>query len=331
MRLTALVASCILSLVFRSAISLGQDAPAPAAQPAEKPAAAKKPVYDEKADAKQQIDSALARAKRNNQRVLIQWGANWCTWCIALDQLGKANSEVSRELLYEYQVIKIDIGKWDKNIDLAKSFGADFKSSGVPYLTILDAHGNVLANQETASVELAAKEGEKPQIAHDPAKVIALLKKYRAAPLHADDVYAKGLADAESSGRTAFVHFGAPWCPWCHVLEDWMNRPEIAAILAKDFVDVRIDVDRMPGGKEILSRLGAGANVGIPWFAIVNSDGHVLINSEGPEGNVGCPAAPAEIEHFRTMLTTAQKNITSEEIELLLKSVAQAAGSPTGH
>ena len=39
---------------------------------------AKKPVYDEKADAKAQIETALSAAKRENRRVLIQWVRNWC-------------------------------------------------------------------------------------------------------------------------------------------------------------------------------------------------------------------------------------------------------------
>ena len=48
----------------------------------DEPKPAKKPLYDESADAKQQIAAALAKAKRENRRVLIQWGGNWCSWCI---------------------------------------------------------------------------------------------------------------------------------------------------------------------------------------------------------------------------------------------------------
>jgi hypothetical protein len=51
---------------------------ASAAEPKEPDA--KKPLYDEKADAKAQIEDALKTAKRDNRRVLIQWGAN-CAGC----------------------------------------------------------------------------------------------------------------------------------------------------------------------------------------------------------------------------------------------------------
>src|SRR5258708_17180935 len=38
-------------------------------------------IYDESADANRQIADAVAQAKRENKRVLLQFGANWCGWC----------------------------------------------------------------------------------------------------------------------------------------------------------------------------------------------------------------------------------------------------------
>ena len=37
----------------------------------------REPIFDEKAEGKEQIAAALARAKAENRRVLIEWGANW--------------------------------------------------------------------------------------------------------------------------------------------------------------------------------------------------------------------------------------------------------------
>lgn len=290
-----------------------------------------KPVYDEKADAKKQIADALAVAKRENQRVLIQWGGNWCTWCIALHHLYETDRAVSNKLMYEYQVVYVDIGKSDKNMDLAKAYGADLQKSGVPFLTVLDAEGKALANQETESLEATAVEGQEKKVAHDPKKVMDFLTKNQAAYWKAEDVYAKGLAEANSSGRTAFVHFGAPWCPWCHVLEDWMNKPETAALLAKDFVDVKIDVDRMTGGKELLTRMGGKEDDGIPWFVFVSADGKVMSTSTGPKGNTGCPASADEVAHFKEMLMNAAKKLTPAEIETLTTTVAEAAKKAAGH
>jgi thioredoxin-related protein len=109
----------------------------------------KKTVYNENADAKADIESALAAAKKENRRVLIQWGGNWCGWCILLHDCFKSDRDLAKTLKYEYDVVFVDIGKMEKNLELAEKYKAEFKNSGVPYLTVLDADGKVLANQQT--------------------------------------------------------------------------------------------------------------------------------------------------------------------------------------
>ena len=46
------------------------------------------------------------------------------------------------------------------------------------------------------------------------------------------------------------------------------------------------------GKERRLRRAGeeaGGVDGGIPWFAVVDADGKVLANSEGPKGNIGYP------------------------------------------
>ena len=282
------------------------------------PKPADKPVYDEAADAKQVVAAAVAKAKRENQRVLIQWGANWCGWCKWLAGTMKTDRDVSHKLLYEYVVVHVDVGHFDKNMDLAKSLGAEFKA--IPYLTVLDGDGKALVQQNTEPFEV--NEGEKH--GHDPAKLLAFLTTYQPAPLVAKDVLADAMATAAKAHKRVFLHFGAPWCGWCHRLEDWMARPEIAALLAKDFVDVKIDNDRMTGAKEIYDAQLAGAGVkatGIPWFVFLDETGKLLANSDGPKGNVGFPYQPEEVAHFGTMLQQARHNLSDDDITALLDSL----------
>ena len=62
------------------------------------------------------------------------------------------DAAIAKKLQYEYDVVRVDIGKWDKHIDLAAGYGADLKKGGVPYLTILDAEGKLVANVETSLI-----------------------------------------------------------------------------------------------------------------------------------------------------------------------------------
>lgn len=284
-------------------------------------------VYDESADAKAQIEAALARAKKENRRVLVQWGGNWCPWCIVLHDLFKSNKAIAKTLQYEYDVVYVDAGKpAGKNVDLAKTYGADLAANGYPFLTILDADGKPLANQETAALEVKDESGKSAGVkaGHDPAMVLKFLEAHKAAPQLASDLVAPAVAEARSTGKLVFLHFGAPWCIWCHRLEDWMARPDVAPVLAKAFVDLKIDQDRTTGGKELLAQYSKGKNGGIPWFVFLSGEGATVIDSTGPKGNVGFPAAPDEIEHFGAMLRKTGK-LSEGEVEGLLASLKAAS------
>jgi len=135
----------VVSLASLSIAASAQEPPKPAiplappkqagapAAPADAAKAKRPKVYDEEADAKQQIAAALAKAKRENQRVLIQWGGNWCPWCLLLHATMTGDAQLRKELSYEYQLIHVDAGSGgDKNVDLASSYGADLKSLATP-------------------------------------------------------------------------------------------------------------------------------------------------------------------------------------------------------
>ncbi|TAH35564.1 MAG: thioredoxin family protein [Planctomycetota bacterium] len=159
-------------------------------------------VYDTKADARADIAAALAKAGEENQRVLIQWGGNWCGWCVKLNDILTKDQDLGHELLYEYQVVHVDVGQFDKNLDLAAQYGARIQD-GVPFLTVLGADGKVLANQETGGFEVDGR--------HDPKKLLEFLKGYRAAPWKAEELLQNALARAAKEEKQVLLMFGAPW------------------------------------------------------------------------------------------------------------------------
>jgi uncharacterized protein YyaL (SSP411 family) len=100
-----------------------------------------------------------------------------------------------------------------------------------------------------------------------------------------------------------------------------MALTDVAPVLAKDFVTLKLDTDRMPGAKDVLQRY-QGKPGGVPWFVFVGPDGQGIITSDDPaKGNVGFPAQDSEIAHFKVMLQKVATNITSDEIDALCRSL----------
>ncbi len=307
--------------------------PAEVIQPVEprpeevRPARAEKPpIYDEKADARVQIAAALKSAAKENRRVLIQWGGNWCGWCHLLHEKFQKDPALARELMYEYDVVLVDAGRNGKNLDLAQQYKADAEAKGYPYLTILDATGKVLANEETGQFETKSGPGEpdaKP--GHDAAKVLKFLKSHEAKPLAADMVLKKARDAAKGTDRKVFVHFGAPWCGWCKRLDAWLAREDVSTLFGKDFVEVKIDQDRMTNAKEVFATYKKNYDkTGIPWFVIIDAaTGEAISTSDAAAGNIGFPNTDEEIAHFAVMLKTSAKKMTDADIEALKRTLVE--------
>jgi hypothetical protein len=79
------------------------------------------------------------------------------------------------------------------------------------------------------------------------------------------------------------------------------------------YVEVKIDTDRMEGGKALLERYREGKKGGIPWIAILDADGKTLATADGPGGNIGCPVTEEERAHFHAMLDATATKLTEAE------------------
>ena len=294
---------------------------------AEKPgAAARADIYDPKADASDAVAEATAKAARDHSRVLLMFGGNWCGWCHKLHDLYKSDPKIAEVLRNEYVLVMVDTEapgaeplleqcKWN----LPEEERA--KGVGFPFLTVLDDEGEIVTAQRTDPLEVGDH--------HDPAKVLAFLEAHKAAPVEAKAVVQAAIDRASAEDKRVFLHFGAPWCGWCHKLEDFLARPEIAEIWAKEFVDVKVDTDRMTGGQELLAEYNAKPG-GIPWFVVLDSRGESIVDSNGPEGNVGYPVKPAEIAHFVAMLKQSATRIDADEIAEIEAALEAAAAEIEG-
>ena len=145
------------------------------------------------------------------------------------------------------------------------------------------------------------------------------ISNLQSSPIDANLILQMTLGKANADNKLVFLHFGPPWCGWCHKMEDWMAEPEIEKIVSKSFVDLKVETDRMIGGEELLKKY-CPKQGGIPWFAFVSADDIVIATSDGPNGNIGFPSSEDEIEHFLAILKETAR-FSKEEIQELDESL----------
>jgi thioredoxin 1 len=107
--------------------------------------------YDVDADAHAQIAAAIARAAQNHKFVLIDFGGNWCPDCrvtagvLAMDQVKPWVSTM-------FEVVMVDIGRMNKNMDIGEAYGVHVKA--VPTMIILDPAGRMInAGSDPAALQ----------------------------------------------------------------------------------------------------------------------------------------------------------------------------------
>jgi thiol:disulfide interchange protein len=104
-------------------------------------------IYSETANPRADIATALAQARREHKRVLLDFGGDWCGDCQVLDIYfhQPPNADL---LARNFILVHVWIGKMDANIDVAAKYGVPI-SKGVPALAVLSPGGVALYSQKT--------------------------------------------------------------------------------------------------------------------------------------------------------------------------------------
>lgn len=111
--------------------------------------------YDEKADANAQVDRAFAKARKSGKRVLIDLGGNWCPDCIVLANFLHL-PEMRRFMDTHYEIAMVDVGRFDRNLQVPARFGFKTRLKGVPTLLIATPDGQ-LVNRDNVFATTSAR------------------------------------------------------------------------------------------------------------------------------------------------------------------------------
>jgi thioredoxin 1 len=110
-----------------------------------------------------------------------------------------------------------------------------------------------------------------------------------AAPLPYDEAadakaqLAQALASARARQQRVLVVFGANWCEDCRALDAAVKSPRTAALLARSFVLVKVDVGRFDRNLDITQQYGQPTKRGIPAAVVLSPDNAVLYATRAGE------------------------------------------------
>ncbi|MFI4950078.1 MAG: thioredoxin family protein [Caulobacterales bacterium] len=93
--------------------------------------------YDEAANADAQVAKAKARARKAHKLLLVDLGGNWCGDCRILSAT-MDRPELKAFVDRHYQIVMVDVGRFDKNLQIPAHWGITERLEGVPALLVVD-------------------------------------------------------------------------------------------------------------------------------------------------------------------------------------------------
>src|SRR3954470_18262318 len=104
-------------------------------------AAALPAKFDPSRDAAADVQAAIERARKQDKRVLVDVGGEWCIWCHILDRFVASHPDVKKLVDEHYVWVKVNWSPQNRNEALLAQWP---KIKGYPHLFVLDAQGKLL-------------------------------------------------------------------------------------------------------------------------------------------------------------------------------------------
>ncbi len=147
---------------------------------------ASKGPYNPDADVRADLKAAVQKAKLENKHVLVQFGGNWCPWCLRFHALVTGDATIDSIMKANYIYVLANVPKERDKRDRALFREYDYPNRfGFPVFVILDASGRRLNIQDSGLLEHCKVPG------YDTAKVVNFLKMWTVKALDPNTYLAK--------------------------------------------------------------------------------------------------------------------------------------------
>jgi|SRR6185295_4904368 len=123
--------------------------------------------YDKSRDPAADLKAAVAQARQENKRILLEVGGEWCIFCRILNKVIHDDERLTKRLHDDFVVVKVNFSLDVKNEAFLSGYP---KIPSYPHIFVLDAGGSLLLSQ-TPDAFMHGNE-------YDPNLILAFLEKW---------------------------------------------------------------------------------------------------------------------------------------------------------
>jgi thiol:disulfide interchange protein len=98
------------------------------------------------------VDAAFARARKDGKRVMIDLGGNWCADCRILAGLMDL-PEMRAFLASHYELVSVDVGRFNRNLQIPARFGITTRLEGVPAILVATPQGRLVNAGRVSAIQ----------------------------------------------------------------------------------------------------------------------------------------------------------------------------------
>lgn len=96
------------------------------------------------------LQAAIATATRENKRIILDVGGEWCVWCRLMDEYFIKNPELTKLRDENFVWLKVNMSDENENKEFLSGYPP---AKGYPHLYVLDFDGKFIHSQDTAVLE----------------------------------------------------------------------------------------------------------------------------------------------------------------------------------
>lgn len=106
--------------------------------------------FDPTRNANNDLQEAIAKAQKENKRIILDVGGEWCVWCRNMDFFFLRNDDLTKLRDENFVWLKINMSEENENEEFLAKYP---EINGYPHLFILEKDGAFLHSQDTSPLE----------------------------------------------------------------------------------------------------------------------------------------------------------------------------------